>query len=174
MASFHYGIDCEDEKKAKKLWQFIARLEIAQDGLDWTDERVSVVAGQALLTELESHARANTGDLRVEVWPAGMEYDDAEASADLEVHAFKGKPGRAIASGPARFKAYAGSEANHQAFQAWLQDGRLQGLEILDQWTPQVQGGSWGVEFRCDAQAFDKAVSQEWLARGVVVEKLRR
>ena len=175
MARFHYGIDCEDDKKAKKLWQFLARLEMPQDGLDLSEARASVIASQALLDELRGYAKANAGDLRVEVWPDHLEYDDAESAGQLEILELAGKAARgASASGPARFKAYAGSRENFQAFLAWLVKGPASGIDILGQWEPQVDAGSWGVEFRCDDVKFDKAANSTWLTRGVVVEKLKR
>lgn len=175
MASFNYGIDCADDKKAKKLWQFIARLNIAQDGLDVSGERVSVIAGQALLEELKGHASVQPGDLVAEVWPADMDYDDAESGGALEVHAIKGKPTRATAaSGPTRFKAYAGSQGNCQAFRAWLDVSPPPGLEILEQWEPAIEGGSWGIDFRCDDPNFAKSANTQWVAKGIVLEKVRR
>ena len=175
MASFNYGIDCADDKKAKKLWQFIARLNIAQDGLDVSGERVSVIAGQALLEELKGHASVQPGDLVAELWPADMDYDDAESGGALEVHAIKGKPTRATAaSGPTRFKAYAGSQGNCQAFRAWLDVSPPPGLEILEQWEPAIEGGSWGIDFRCDDPNFAKSANTQWVAKGIVLEKVRR
>ncbi len=175
MASFNYGIDCEDDKKAKKLWQFISRLNIAQDGLDLSSERVSVMAGQALLEELKGYASAQPGALVVEVWPAERDYDDAESDGVLEVHEIKGKPTRAAAaSGPTRFKAYAGTADNCQAFRAWLDASPPQGLEILEQWEPAIEGGSWGIDFRCDDPNFAKSTNTQWVAKGIVLEKVRR
>ena len=175
MASFNYGIDCADDKKAKKVWQFIARLNIAQDGLDVSGERVSVIAGQALLEELKGHASVQPGDLVAEVWPADMDYDDAESGGALEVHAIKGKPTRATAaSGPTRFKAYAGSQGNCQAFRAWLDVSPPPGLEILEQWEPAIEGGSWGIDFRCDDPNFAKSANTQWVAKAIVLEKVRR
>ena len=175
MASFNYGIDCEDDKKAKKLWQFISRLNIAQDGLDLSEERVSVIAGQALLEELKGYASAQPGDLVAEVWPADRDYDDAESGGALEVYSIKGKPTRAkAASGPTRFKAYAGSQGNCQAFRAWLDTTPPPGLEILEQWEPAIEGGSWGIDFRCDDPNFAKSANTQWGAKGIVLEKVRR
>lgn len=175
MASFTYGIDCEDPRKARKLWQFIAALNMAQDGLDLAEERVSVTAGQALLAELKTYAARNPGDLHVQAWPADLEYDDAEREGRLETHPLQGKASRAAkAVGPVGYKTYAGSQANLQAFRDWLTGQSPAGLAIVSQWEPQVEGGSWGVEFRCEVAAFNKTANAHWIAQGVVTEKLRR
>ncbi len=173
MARFHYGIQCDDEKKARKLWQFIAGLNIQQDGLDLSEDRVSVVSSQALLDEIRRYAPTQAGALMVEVWPEDIEYDDAESSGQLQAQELAGKPVRAP-SGPSRFKTYAGSRKGVEDFEAWLTgltDGRI---EIIDRWQPQVEAGSYGIEFRCDDAKFDKVANKAWVARGVVTEKLKR
>lgn len=91
MASFNYGINCGDAKKAQSLYDFIASLNFTQDGLDIDFERVTVISSQALLKELKGYSSKKAGSLKVEVWPADMEYDTAESSGDLETHELAGK-----------------------------------------------------------------------------------
>lgn len=173
--NFNYGIDCEDDKKARKLWQFIAGLSMHQDGLVLSEERVSVTASQALLDELRVYAPSHPGDLRVEVWPGNQEYDDAESAGALETHELQGKASRrTAASGPSRYRTYAGSREHIEAFKVWLGEVNPIGIEMTEQWEPQIEAGSYGVEFRCDDPKFDKTANQEWVAKGVVTEKLRR
>lgn len=175
MARFNYGVDCEDDRKTRKLWQYIARLKMSLDGLEMSEARVSVIASQALLDELRAYARDNAGDLRVEIWPEQLEYDDAESDGALEAYELPGKASRAAAtSGPSRFKTYAGSREHLEAFKAWLSGLTSSGIEITAQWEPQTDAGSYGVEFRCNDAKFNKLANKEWVARGVVTEKLRR
>ena len=84
MANFNFGCDCPDETIAKKLMKKIQRTDIYQDGLDVDCERVIVLSKQGLLPIIEAFARANKTKISVEVYPEGMEYDEAEESGDME------------------------------------------------------------------------------------------
>lgn len=175
MAHFNYGITCDDEKKAKKLGQFVSKLDLFQDGLDVSDDRVSVMSSQALLDELKKYGASQLGDLQIEVWPVDAEYDDAESSGALEVHSIAGKiPRAAAASGPGRLRAYAGSKDKVNQFGAWLRAVPSIGLEVIEQWEPQVEHGTYGIEFLCTDLKFAKTANENWIAQGVVTEKLKR
>lgn len=172
MANFNYGITCDDEKKAKKIGQFVSKLDLFQDGLDVSDDRVSVVSTQALLDELKKRAASQIGDLSVEIWPADAEYDDAESSGALEVHSIAGKTPRAAATtAPGRFRAYAGSKDKIDTFGKWLRAVPAIGLEVIEQWEPQVEHGTYGIEFLCTDPKFAKTANEGWVTQGVVTEK---
>ena len=86
MAEFWFGCDCPDEEVAEKLRQKIEQTQIFQDGLDADGERVSVMSQQGMLEILKGFCKDNSCSIDVEIWPDGMEYDEAEESGDLEMH----------------------------------------------------------------------------------------
>ena len=88
MANFNFGIDCPNEESAEKLRGFIGSLDFFQDELDAYEERVSLISKQGLLEELKKYASENSMELSIEVWPEGMDWDDAEDSGDIELFNF--------------------------------------------------------------------------------------
>ena len=88
MANFNIGIDCPSEDSAEKLREFIESLDFFQDELDADEERVSLISKQGLLEELKKYASEKSMELSREVWPEGMEWDDAEDSGDIELFNF--------------------------------------------------------------------------------------
>jgi len=84
MANFNIGIDCPDDESAEKLHAYLESVDIYQDGLDYEDERVSVISKQGMLEVLNKYAKDNSIELSLEVWPGDQEYDDAEESGDME------------------------------------------------------------------------------------------
>jgi len=88
MANFNIGIDCLSEEDAHNLGGSIKQWDIFQQELDVCDERVSLVSKQGLLDELKKYASQHSIELEVEVWPEGMDYDEAEASDDLEFFSY--------------------------------------------------------------------------------------
>jgi len=88
MANYNYGIDCQTGEVAQLLHDQIAETDIYQDGLDVSDERVSVISKTALLDILKGFAAEEKTALSVEVWPDDVEYDEAEAGGSLELHSF--------------------------------------------------------------------------------------
>ena len=84
MANFNIGIDCPSEEAATQVHAFIEALDFYQDGLDVDEERVSCVSKQGLLEELKKYASEHSVELGIEVWPEGMDYDEAETAGDLE------------------------------------------------------------------------------------------
>jgi hypothetical protein len=86
MATFNFGVNCPSEADAENLMAHILDTNLFQDGLDAFEERLSVVSTTEMLEVLKSYAAANSVELSVEVWPEGMELDDAEESEDVEYH----------------------------------------------------------------------------------------
>lgn len=66
-----------------------------------------------------------------------------------------------------------GSREQFEACKAWLSGLTSSGIEITAQWEPQTDPGSYGMEFRCNDAKLNKLANKEWVARGVVTEKLR-
>ena len=90
MANFNFGCDCSDENIAEKLMNEIQATNIYQDGLDVDCERVMVTSKQGLLQTIESFASFNKTKVSVEVYPEGMDYDEAEESGDMEYFEYGG------------------------------------------------------------------------------------
>ena len=88
MANFNFGIDCPNKESAEKLRGFIGSLDFFQDELEADEERVSLISKQGLLEELKKYASENSMELSIEVWPEGMDWDDAEDSGDIELFNF--------------------------------------------------------------------------------------
>lgn len=86
MASFRYGIDCDSSDVARNLANTIEALELFQEDLEVSDERVSLCSTQALLAELEEFSKLNNAALAIEVWPSDFDFDEAEASGTLEFY----------------------------------------------------------------------------------------
>ena len=84
MANFNIGIDCPSEVSAEKLRDYIDSLDFYQEGLEVDEERVSLISKQGLLDELKKYASENSIELSIEVWPEGIDWDDAENSEDIE------------------------------------------------------------------------------------------
>ena len=91
MSIYNYSIDCESESTAKKLHDYISDINLYQDGLDVDESRVSVISKQSLLDELQRFSKQFKAHLVVEIWPESLEYDEAEASGDLESKIFDHK-----------------------------------------------------------------------------------
>jgi len=86
LATFRYGIDCDSSDVARDLANMIEALEMFQDDLEVSDERVSLCSNQSLLAELEKFAELRGAALAVEVWPSDLDFDEAEASGILEFY----------------------------------------------------------------------------------------
>lgn len=86
MATFRYGIDCDSSEVARDLANMIEALEMFQDDLEVSDERVSLCSNQFLLAELEKFAELRGAALAVEAWPSDLDFDEAEASGTLEFY----------------------------------------------------------------------------------------
>ena len=86
MATFRYGIDCDSSDVALDLAKMIEALEIFQDDLEVSDQRVSLCSNQSLLAELEKFSEQNSAALAVEVWPSDLDFDEAESSGALEFY----------------------------------------------------------------------------------------
>ena len=84
MANFNIGIDCPVEEAAKQVYDFVEALVFYRDGLVIDEERVSLVSKQGLLGELKKYASERSVELGIEMWPEGMDYDEAEAAGELE------------------------------------------------------------------------------------------
>lgn len=172
MSKFNYGINCSNAKDAEKLFQQITKLDIYQDGLDVDDERVSVISTQALLKDIESFAKKTISGVSVEVWDSGAEYDDAEADGTLETYEFSGKPNAGSGSSKlSKFAAYSGEKAKILMFKQWLMATKPEGLNIVEEWEPEEEFGSYGIIFTCNDAGFKKLCDKEWLPKGVVTEK---
>lgn len=176
MASFNYGMNCGTRKMAEKLFLHIEKMNISQDGLDLSEERVSVISNQALAEEIRKYSTTVTGEVLMEVWPEGMEYDEAEAKGKLEVYELKGKKPKTSAAdtSPAHYRAYAGNEVNLGKFRDWLVDQKLQGFGIVEEWVPQVEHGTFGLQFTCLDRQYDKVMKAQWPSQGVITEKVRK
>lgn len=53
MSNFNYGIDCDNEKTAEKLYSWIEKLNLYQDGLDLSEARISIISKSTLVSELK-------------------------------------------------------------------------------------------------------------------------
>lgn len=88
MANFNFGIDLPSEKLAKELKAELELTDIYADGLDHDEERVSVISKQGILDVLKNWALKNSIELSVEVWPEGLEYDEAEENGEMEFFSY--------------------------------------------------------------------------------------
>ena len=86
MATFRYGIDCDSSDVALDLAKMIEALEIFQDDLEVSDQRVSFCSNQSLLAELEKFSELNSAALAIEVWPSDLDFDEADSSGTLEFY----------------------------------------------------------------------------------------
>jgi len=176
MAKFNFGINCDNQIKAQKLYKFIEGLNIVQDGLDAENTRVSVISNSQLIKEIEKYASLTEGEVRVEVWSTDLEYDYAESKNKIEIFEFEGKKKDKKTTGLiklTKFKAYSGVKDNIDKFKLWLIKTAPAGLEIISEWKPEVEYGSYGIEFRCEDPKFDKLSDKEWMTKGVITEKLK-
>ncbi len=92
MSNYSFGIDCDSEKTAQKLHDYVYNLDLYQDGLDVFDLRVSVISKPSLLDEVKRFSEQLKAHVVVEIWPENLEYDEAEASGALEIKIFDFKP----------------------------------------------------------------------------------
>jgi len=176
MAQFNYGINCDNHNKSHKLYKFIEGLNIVQDGLDVEDTRVSVISNSQLIKEIQNYASLNEGEVRVEVWSTDLEYDEAESKNKIEIFEFEGKKKGGKSADLiklSKFKTYSGVKDSLDNFKQWLINSDPLGLEITSEWKPEVEYGSYGIEFRCEDPKFDKLSNKEWMTKGVVTEKLK-
>ena len=86
MANFNIGFDCTSQDDAVKIHDYIASLDLFQDGLQHDEERVSLISKQGLIDEVSKFCADNSVSVEVEVWPEGMDYDEAES--DMEFFSF--------------------------------------------------------------------------------------
>jgi hypothetical protein len=176
MTQLNYGINCEDHKKALKLEKYIASINIVQDGLDVSEERVSVISNQHLILEIEKFSKKNEGSIRVEVWNVDLEFDEAESEGKLEIIELEGKVSSKISTSTklAKFKSYSGDKSNIAKFKSWLAKLNLGQFAIISEWVPEVEYGTYGIEFECEDPKFDKIADKEWMSKGIITEKLKK
>lgn len=176
MAQLNYGINCEDSKKAQKLFKHIGSINIFKNDLDVFEERITVVSNGHLLDEIEKFSKNNAGAIQVQIWSHGIELDDAEASGELEVAEFEGMQSPRGSSVPvklASFKSYSGSKENIDKFKSWIKQSPPDQLLMISEWEPEVEFGSYGIEYQCSDQKFDKVADKQWMSKGVITEKLK-
>jgi hypothetical protein len=172
MANYNYGINCPSKKTAESLFKFLCNLDIYQDGLDISEDRVTLISKSSLKNELIKFSETISGEIIVEVWPQNMEYDDAEEAGKIEITELAGKKSKSTNPGTVNFiyRSYSGNQENISAFVAWLKSQNLANFSIIETWIPEVEYGSYGVEFSCAVAKFDKAIAKEWQKKGVVSE----
>ena len=121
MAKFNYGINCENNEMAEKLYKFISDLNIYKDGLDISEERVMLISSSGLKDEVKKYSDASTGEINVEIWPEDLEYDEAEEKNEIEFLEFRGKKSKKTDSESlSSYKTYSRSLENIEAFKKWL------------------------------------------------------
>ena len=173
MANFNYGINCPTKKIAEKLFVAISVVELFQDGLDISDERVTVISNSSMKDEIKKFAKTIPDGLIVEIWPVDMEYDEAEETGNLETYEFEGKgPKKAEAGAPAKFKVYSGNADAVAEFKSWLSSLQPQAI-IVSEWHPENDLGSHGIEFLYADPKFDKLINKDWVKKGVIAEKIK-
>jgi hypothetical protein len=172
MANFNYGINCETKKKAEKLYLHISNLNIYQKGLDISDERVMLISSQSLKDEISKYSDGTAGEINVEIWPENLEYDEAEEKNKIEIFDFKGKKSKKTDTELlSTYRSYCGSEDNIETFKKWLSGQTIDGFSVTETWVPQVEYGSYGIEYTAKEPKFDKLINKEWMKKGIVTEK---
>jgi hypothetical protein len=173
MADFNYGINCQSGKIAEKLFNFIGGLNIKQDGLDFSEERVSVISNSSLKDEIIKFSKTLEGEITIEIWPKNLEYDEAEEKGKIETYELAGKKAKSSKGQDAVFtyRSYSGSKDNIDIFLNWLKDEKLDKFKIVEIWIPQVEYGSYGVEFECGIAKYDKLIGKDWMKKGIILEK---
>lgn len=175
MANFNYGINCENNKMAEKLYKFIGNMNIYQDGLDISEERVMLISSSSLKDEIKKYSDTATGEISVEIWPDGLEYDEAEEKNKIEFLEFKGKKSKKTDSESlSSFRSYSGSLENIEAFKKWLSAQAIDGFSVVETWEPQVEYGSYGIEYTAKEPKLDKSIGKEWVKKGVITEKKKK
>lgn len=86
MTIFNFGVDFETESEARRFKTAIEvqayfTHELVQEG-----ERVSFIGQQSRTEDLIKYAESRDEPIVIEVWPMGLDYDEAEKSGDLEVY----------------------------------------------------------------------------------------
>lgn len=172
MSNFNYGINCSSKKAAQTLFKFICNLDIYQDGLDISEDRVTLISKSSLKEQLIKFSEITAGELIIEIWPQNIEYDDAESSGDLELTELPGKKTKTAKKSDDLFvyKSYSGSQENISIFIEWLKIQNFMKFTVINTWVPEVEYGSYGVEFSCDVPKFDKLIAKEWQKKGVISE----
>lgn len=175
MSNFNYGIDCGNEETAQKLYSWIEKLNLYQDGLDLSEARISIISKSTLVSELKKYAEQEKINLTVEVWSTELEYDEAESTDGLKIHTFQfEKLDKANSKAKkTKYKAYAGNKKSIDEFDKWLAACGSDGLEITGHWVPEEEWGSFGTEFMGGDDKFYKDAKKQWLAKGVVIDKLK-
>lgn len=173
MADFNYGINCQSDKVAEKLFKLIAGLNINQDGLDISEERVSVISNSSLKDEIAKFSETLAGEMTIEIWPKNLEYDEAEAKGKIEIYELPGKKAKSSKSQNDIFtyRSYSGQKDNIDIFLKWLKDEKLEKFKIIETWIPEVEYGSYGVEFECGIAKYDKLIGKDWMKKGIITEK---
>ena len=72
------------------------------------------------------------------------------------------------------YKSYSGSLENIEAFKKWLLGQGIDGFSVVETWEPQVEYGSYGIEYTAKEPKLDKVIGKEWLKKGVVTEKKKK
>ena len=58
-------------------------MDYFQDGLDQDEERVSLVSKQGLIEAVSKYCAESSLSVEAEVWPEGMDYDEAEGEMEF-------------------------------------------------------------------------------------------
>jgi len=88
MANYRFGIDCASKEIAESIGAFISGVNIYQDDLEISEERVSLCSKAPLLQELERFSKQHSVSLSIEVWPEDLDFDEAEEAGSLETHSY--------------------------------------------------------------------------------------
>ena len=88
MANYRFGVDCESEEIAKSVGAFIGGIDIYQDDLEISEERVSLCSKTPLLQEVERFSKQHGVSLSIEVWPEDLDFDEAEEAGSLETYSY--------------------------------------------------------------------------------------
>ena len=134
-----------------------------------------LISSSSLKDEIKKYSDAAAGEITVEIWPENLEYDEAEEKNKIEFFEFKGKKSKKIDSEAlSSYKSYSGSLENIEAFKKWLLGQGIDGFSVVETWEPQVEYGSYGIEYTAKEPKLDKVIGKEWLKKGVVTEKKKK
>lgn len=86
MTIFNFGVDFETEEEARRLKTAIEVQAYFTHELEQEGERVSFIGQQSRKEDLIKYAESRDETIVIEIWPMGLDYNEAEESGDLEVY----------------------------------------------------------------------------------------
>ena len=172
MAQFKYGIDFSDEKSTILFVEFLRNIEIVISDLDLDESRLMLESNQFMKEIISEYAKNIKTNIKVEIWPSDIEYDEAEICEKLELYSFNFEKKSKSKNSLVRFKVYPSNKKDLDDFSNFLRNINLKELQVLDEWCI-AEIENYGLEFVIMESDYEDFIKSNNKFGGMFFEKLK-